>query len=79
MDSKQRASVKVLSVCAAVDSAEGESRGGEPPPAEPDPDAEPAEPDTAGKVHGEQGAVPRGAETVHVRVDESFMLISFTT
>lgn len=71
--------MKVLSVCAAVDSAEGESGGGEPPPAEPDPVAGPAEPDTAGKVHGEQGAVPRGAETVHVSVHESFMsVISLT-
>lgn len=58
MDRNQWLSVKRLSICAAVDSAEGESGGGESPPAEPDPDAEPAEPDTAGKVHGEQGAVP---------------------
>lgn len=66
--------------CAAVDSTEGEFGGGEPPPAEPDPDSEPAEPDSAGKVHGEQGAVPRGAETVHVSVHSTsvILVISFT-
>lgn len=50
--------VESLSVCAAVSSTERESGGGEPPSAEPNPDAEPAESGAAGKVHGEQGAVP---------------------
>lgn len=59
VDNKQSVSVKVcLFLCAAVDSTEGEFGGGEPSPAEPDPDSEPAEPDIAGKVHGEQRAVP---------------------
>lgn len=59
VDRKQWQGMKdCLSVCAAVDSAEGESGGGEPPPTKPGPDAEPAEPDSSRKVHGEQGAVP---------------------
>lgn len=49
-----------------ADASEGEPGGGEPPPAESDPDVEPAEPDPAGENHGEQGALPRRAKTVHV-------------
>lgn len=56
-----------LSVCVpAALPAEGELRGGESSPAEPDPAAESAEPDAPRAEHGEQGAVPRGAEAVHV-------------
>lgn len=57
-----------LSVCvlAAVPS-QGELGGRKPSPPEPDPALEPAEPDASGAEHGEQGAVPRGAEAVHVR------------
>lgn len=59
-------SLTVLVCVSAALPSQGELRGGEPSPAEPDPAAEPAEPDAAGAEHGEQGAVPRGAETVHV-------------
>lgn len=55
-----------ICVLAAVPS-QGELGGRKPPPPEPDPAVEPAEPDASGAEHGEQGAVPRGAEAVHVR------------
>lgn len=56
------------SVCvSAALPSQGELGGGKPPPPEPDPAVEPAEPVASGAEHGEQGAVPRGAEAVHVR------------
>lgn len=57
-----------LSVCvlAAVPS-QGELGGRKSSPPEPDPAPEPAEPDASRAEHREQGAVPRGAEAVHVR------------
>lgn len=58
----------------AANPSEGEPGGGEPPSPEPDPDAEPTEPDPAGANHGEQGDVPRGAETVHVSESKTFTL-----
>lgn len=58
---------EALLVCvSAALPSQGELRGREPSPAEPDPAAEPAEPDAPRAEHGEQGAVPRGAEAVHV-------------
>lgn len=56
------------SVCvlAAVPS-QGELGGRKSSPPEPDPAPEPAEPDASRAELGEQGAVPRGAEAVHVR------------
>lgn len=55
------------SVCvSAALPSQGELRGGESAPAEPDPAAESAEPDAPGTEHREQGAVPRGTEAVHV-------------
>lgn len=59
-------SVYLCVLSPAADPSEGEPGGGEPPPAESDPDVEPAEPDPAGENHGEQGALPRRAKTVHV-------------
>lgn len=40
-------------VCAVADPAKGKSRGGESPSFKSGPDAEPAEPDTAGTINGE--------------------------
>lgn len=50
----------------APESPQREPGGGEPPPAESDQPAESAEPRAAGEEHGEQGAVPPGAEALHV-------------
>lgn len=59
---------ETLSICvpAAVPS-QGELGGRKSSPPEPDPAVEPAEPDASRAEHGEQGAVPRGTEAVHVR------------
>lgn len=59
---------ETLSVCVlAALPSQGELGGRKPSPPEPDPALEPAEPDASRAEHGEQGAVPRGAEAVHVR------------
>lgn len=53
------ASDEALLVCISVAlPTQGELGGGESSPAEPDPAAEPAEPDAPGTEHGEQRAVP---------------------
>ena len=66
----------VLGVCVrvAAESTEGEPGGGESPPTEPDQPAEPAEPRPAGEEHGEQGAVPRRAEALHVTTTVFWMV-----
>lgn len=47
--------------------SKGKSGRRKPSSPEPDSDAEPAESDVIGAEHGEQGAVSRRTETVHVR------------
>lgn len=56
----------VCVVCLAAEPTKREPGGGEPPSAESDQPAESAEPHSAGEEHGEQRAVPPGAEIIHV-------------
>ena len=59
--------LKHLTLCPAADPVEEEPGGGEPAPCGPDPDTDATKLDSTGADRGEQGPVPRGAETVYVR------------
>ena len=55
-----------MCVFVVVEPAERKPGGGESPPVGSDPDSDAAESHPAGADHGEQGPVPRRAETIHV-------------
>lgn len=58
--------IPLICISAAVPT-QGELGGRKPSPLEPDPAVEPAEPDASRTEPGEQGAVPRRTEAIHVR------------
>ena len=59
---------KTLLICiSAAVPTQGELGRRKPSPLVPNPAVEPAEPDASRTEPGEQGAVPRGTEAVHVR------------
>ena len=67
-DSRGHTVFKTPLICiSAAVPTQGELGGRKPSPLEPDPAVEPAEPDASRTEPGEQGAVPRRTEAIHVR------------